>query len=125
MFAPVSTRPSAVTCSRQKSLKNTFARSSATTPPRSDARPQAHSAISAKRGAPRRGGGLGARSCVGLTIASLLRDETLPATGDTRALVPPTGEAFVRRVPGRNLWLWYTVAADVVTVESPVESCVH
>ncbi len=23
-----------------------------------------------------------------------------------RALVPPTGVAFVRRVPGRSLWLW-------------------
>jgi hypothetical protein len=53
---------------------------------------------------------------VGLTIASLLRDETLPATGDTRALIPPTSEAFVRRVPGRNLWLWYSLAGDVVTV---------
>lgn len=53
---------------------------------------------------------------VGLTIASLGSNDTLPAPGDTRALVPPTGEAFVRRVPGRNLWLWYTVASDIVTV---------
>jgi hypothetical protein len=53
---------------------------------------------------------------VGVTIAGLGADETLPATGDTRALVPPTGEAFVRRVPGRNLWLWYTLADGVVTV---------
>lgn len=53
---------------------------------------------------------------VGLTIASLGSDETLPAPGDARALIPPTGEAFVRRVPGRNLWLWYSVAGEVVTV---------
>lgn len=53
---------------------------------------------------------------VGLTIAALGTEATLPAPGDTRALVPPTGEAFVRRVPGRNLWLWYTVTNDVVTV---------
>lgn len=53
---------------------------------------------------------------VGLTIAALGMEEKLPGPEDTRALVPPTGEAFVRRVPGRNLWLWYTVAGDVVTV---------
>jgi hypothetical protein len=33
-----------------------------------------------------------------------------------RALVPPTGEAFVRRVPGRNLWVWYMVSDDTVSV---------
>ena len=53
---------------------------------------------------------------VGQTIAALAQDETLPAPSDTRATVPPTGIAFVRRVPGRNLWLWYTVAAEVVAV---------
>lgn len=53
---------------------------------------------------------------VGQTIAALAQDETLPAPSDTRAPVPPTGVAFVRRVPGRNLWLWYTVAADVVAL---------
>jgi hypothetical protein len=30
--------------------------------------------------------------------------------------MPPTAEAFVRRVPGRNLWLWYTIADDAVIV---------
>ena len=46
---------------------------------------------------------------VGQTIAALANAETLPGPGDTRALMPPTGEAFVRRVPGRNLWVWYRV----------------
>ena len=53
---------------------------------------------------------------VGLTIAALGADPVLPAPGDTRALIPPTGEAFVRRVPGRNLWVWYTVSDDTVSV---------
>lgn len=53
---------------------------------------------------------------VGQTIAALATDGTLPGPGDTRALIPPTREAFVRRVPGRNLWLWYTITGDVVTI---------
>lgn len=53
---------------------------------------------------------------VGQTIAGLVSASTLPAPGDVRALVPPTGSAFVRRVPGRNLWLWYTVSDDSVMV---------
>jgi hypothetical protein len=53
---------------------------------------------------------------VGRTIAALATDATLPASSDTHALIPPTGAAFVRHVPGRNLWLWYTVSGDVVMV---------
>jgi hypothetical protein len=36
--------------------------------------------------------------------------------GDTLGLLPPTAEAFVRRVPGRNLWLWYQGTADELLV---------
>ena len=46
---------------------------------------------------------------VGRTLAALSADVTLPGPGDTRALMPPTREAFVRPVPGRNLWIWYVV----------------
>ena len=46
---------------------------------------------------------------VAAVIAALANAEKLPAPGDTRALIPPTHEAFVRRVQGRNLWLWYQV----------------
>jgi hypothetical protein len=53
---------------------------------------------------------------VGQVIAALAADATLPAPGDMRALIPPTGSAFVRRIPGRNLWLWYTLSEDAVTV---------
>jgi hypothetical protein len=53
---------------------------------------------------------------VGQTIASLANDETLPGPHDTKAVVPPTGVAFVRRVPGRNLWLWYTLTSETVAL---------
>jgi hypothetical protein len=53
---------------------------------------------------------------VGQTIASLAAAETLPGPGDTRALIPPTSEAFVRRVPGRNLWIWYRVDGETLYV---------
>ena len=63
---------------------------------------------------------------VGLVVRALAGADQLPGPGDTRALLPPTREAFVRRVPGRNLWLWYTAARDdelfmvTVTTEPPV-----
>ena len=34
---------------------------------------------------------------VARTIVALLDADELPGPGDTRALIPPTGEAFVRR----------------------------
>lgn len=49
---------------------------------------------------------------VGRAIAALLDAEVLPSPLDARALLPPTGDAFVRRVPGRNLWIWYRADAE-------------
>ena len=46
---------------------------------------------------------------IGQTIAALAASDILPDPGDTRAVIPPTREAFVRRVRGRNLWIWYHV----------------
>ncbi len=62
---------------------------------------------------------------VGRTIAALSQDATLPADGDMRVVVPPTGVAFARRVPGRNLWLWYVladggIALIALTADPPV-----
>ena len=59
------------------------------------------------------------------TIRALLREDLLPGTGDVRALLPPTREAFVRRVPHRNLWLWYRIRGDellvlLLTADPPV-----
>jgi hypothetical protein len=62
---------------------------------------------------------------VGQTLASLMTDEALPGPADVRALRPPTQQAFVRAVHGRNLWVWYTLRDGEVfvvglTAEGPV-----
>lgn len=51
--------------------------------------------------------GSDASAAVGATLAALSETSELPGLLDTEALIPPTGRALVRRVPGRNLWLWY------------------
>jgi hypothetical protein len=52
---------------------------------------------------------------VGRVIAALMVEGTLPGPGDVSALIPPTREAFVRRVPDRNLWIWYVeVGAELL-----------
>jgi hypothetical protein len=62
---------------------------------------------------------------VGSVVRALSNAASLPGHGDTLALIPPTADAFVRRVPGRNLWLWYRVRGDelvvvTVTADPPV-----
>jgi hypothetical protein len=56
--------------------------------------------------------GTAERAAVGATIGALAEAEELPGLFDTLAPVPPTGTAFVRRVGGRNLWLWYRVLGE-------------
>lgn len=53
-------------------------------------------------------------AAVGATLSALVEAAELPGLLDTRAAIPPTGEALVRRVAGHNLWLWYRVAEDEV-----------
>jgi hypothetical protein len=53
---------------------------------------------------------------VGRTILALLNAEELPGPGDVVANIPPTDTALVRRVSGRNIWLWYRVESDAVVV---------
>jgi len=38
------------------------------------------------------------------------------------ALIPPTSTAHVRRVPGRNLWIWYTATGNAVRVITITDS---
>jgi hypothetical protein len=62
---------------------------------------------------------------LGRILARLTEDPALPASGDDRALLPPTREAFVRHVPGQDLWVWYVLNGEVVfavalTAEPPV-----
>lgn len=49
-------------------------------------------------------------------IAALARAGTLPSALDTHAVIPPTSEAYVRRVTGENLWIWYRFDDDLVTL---------
>ncbi|MEO0321507.1 MAG: hypothetical protein AAF447_00985 [Myxococcota bacterium] len=44
---------------------------------------------------------------LGRVVRNLLRTEVLPGSQDFEARRRPTGRAWVRRVPGHNLWLWY------------------
>jgi hypothetical protein len=55
-------------------------------------------------------------AAIGATIASLAEAGKLPGVLDTASMVPTTTTAFVRRVAGHNLWLWYQATADEVTI---------
>ncbi len=51
--------------------------------------------------------------------------DVLPGHSDTQATLKPIGRAWVRRVGGRNLWLWYRfddheVMLLALTTEPPV-----
>jgi len=56
--------------------------------------------------------GSGEWSAVAAVIRRLAEQADLPAPTDLPALLPPTHAAFARRVPGHNLWLWFTTSAD-------------
>jgi hypothetical protein len=43
---------------------------------------------------------------------------SLPGPDDMPGLIPPGLAAFVRRVPGLALWLWYTATADTLMVHA-------
>jgi hypothetical protein len=53
---------------------------------------------------------------VARTIRTLLDADELPGHGDVVAAIPPTGMALVRRVPNRNLWIWYRVEGSTVVL---------
>src|SRR5688572_6870770 len=62
---------------------------------------------------------------VGRTVSALTSAENLPGPGDFESHRKPIGRAWVRRVAGRNLWLWYRFSDDEVslltlTTEPPV-----
>ena len=59
------------------------------------------------------------------TQRALCESKTLPSPLDIEACIPPTRTAWVRRVTGKNLWLFYvfddyTVIALHVVKEPPV-----
>jgi hypothetical protein len=62
---------------------------------------------------------------VGRTIGALAAATELPGASDYEASVNPVGKAWVRRVGGRNLWLWYRFTDEeltlvTVTIEPPI-----
>jgi len=50
------------------------------------------------------------------TLRALETAKVLPSAGDVVALMPPSLHVFVRRVPRRNLWVWYRIAHGTVFV---------
>jgi hypothetical protein len=62
---------------------------------------------------------------VARTVGALTRADVLPSPSDFEAREKPVGRAWVRRVGGRNIWLWYRFSeAEVMlltlTTEPPV-----
>ena len=62
---------------------------------------------------------------VARTVPALTAAEELPGTSDFEASRKPIGRAWVRRVGGRNIWLWYRfdeteVMLVALTTEPPV-----
>lgn len=62
---------------------------------------------------------------VGRTVSALTVAVELPGSTDFEALEKPVGRAWVRRVGGRNIWLWYRfndseVMLLTLTTEPPI-----
>lgn len=55
--------------------------------------------------------GTAAGRALASTLASLRASE-LPGPLDFEAMIPPVRKTWVRRVPGANLWVFYTFAAN-------------
>lgn len=59
------------------------------------------------------------------TVRTLTSADELPGRSDFEAVKKPVGRAWVRRVGGRNIWLWYRFSESEVilltlTTEPPV-----
>jgi hypothetical protein len=61
-------------------------------------------------------------AAVARRVHALTSAEDLPGASDFEATKKPVGRAWVRRVGGRNLWLWYRFDAnDVMLVALTTE----
>jgi hypothetical protein len=50
------------------------------------------------------------------TIRAICAEAVLPSPGDQDVPIPPTAKAYVRRVPGMNLWLYFDVVAQGIVL---------
>jgi hypothetical protein len=62
---------------------------------------------------------------VARTVNALSAADELPGHSDFEAVEKPVGRAWVRRVGGRNIWLWYRFSDTEVmlltlTTEPPI-----
>ena len=69
--------------------------------------------------------GSDAQLAAAATVRALAAAERLPSPGDTSALLPPVARAFVRRVTGHNLWLWYRFTGEELAVVTMTSSPPH
>jgi hypothetical protein len=60
--------------------------------------------------------GVGRR--IAATVAALERSDGLPGLGDIKTTMLLGGEAWVRKVQGTNLWLWYTFTEENVVLHA-------
>jgi hypothetical protein len=49
-------------------------------------------------------------------LVAQVASNALPGPQDYQALIPPTSAAWVRRVPGENMWLWFRFDDAAVTL---------
>lgn len=61
-------------------------------------------------------GGTQRGASVAATLRALTSAAALPSAGDVEAMIPPVVRAWVRRVNGENLWVWYQATDATVTL---------
>lgn len=59
-------------------------------------------------------------AALGATLGRLINGK-LPTSHDFEALLPPVGVAWARRVPGVQLWVFFTFDANEVTILAMTE----
>lgn len=53
---------------------------------------------------------------LGATIRAICEAGELPGPQDQDVPIPPIAKAYVRRVPGMNLWLYYDLRGEEVVI---------
>jgi hypothetical protein len=61
-------------------------------------------------------GGSPRSRAIGAVVGALSGADVLPGPGDTPTRSLLINDAFARRVPGMNFWVWYTLDGNAVNV---------